>query len=117
MKSIISSDDTSSLSAIDKFLLGSNLAHDIASLVIDPDHLTMTLEDCNSEWNKKTFVFNNPKVESQLLMLQDGEELEYPLPLIGAESTIYADQNRHRFLFNFSDFGIVFYSEWPYKEN
>jgi len=103
----------SGLSSIEEFLFEANLAHDLVSLIKEQDSLIMNLEDCSSYRSKKSFVFANPAIEYEELVLVKGEELEYPLPLIGANSRSSEDKGRYRFCFNFSDLEIAFEANWP----
>ena len=77
------------LTDIEKFVLGENVAHDLRSLQkIEKDWIITIAPctECTEGTSSKTFIFANVEEEYEQLLLDDGEELEFPLAIVGFES-------------------------------
>lgn len=95
---------------------GHDRAHDLVSLDQRGSRWFMKLANCSDNHMEKTFVFADVLIEYEQILLPLGEELEYPLPLIGADSYACAELGYYRFCFNFGDFEVAFTAQWPCKD-
>lgn len=105
-----------SLTELEAFLLGGNHAHDLTQFVREGSEWKMTLQACSDDHSQKVFVFPGAVLEYEEVMLEAGEVLAYPLPLIGADAWPTEESEVHLFCIHLSDLEIAFNAGWPIME-
>ncbi len=100
------------LSVIEEFVLDGDHAHEVVAFTLSGARLILEVVSHGGVVNE--FVFDDVELEYEELLLDPGEVLELPEPLIGFENRP-AGNNRWRFLLNAGSVEWVFESRWPTK--
>ena len=102
------------LTEIEHFIFGGNIGHDIFIFSKKGTSISIKVESHAKGNERNIFLFSEVELEYEQILLDSDEELRFPLPIIGAESTPINDSKWH-FLFNASDIEWAFISKWPIK--
>ena len=102
------------MTEIEQFVLGGNIAQDVIMLSIAGSDLVLELQSCQSHHERKRFLFKDIEIEYEHSALESEEKLEFPLPLIGIDSSLQV-HGKWRFVINTGDTELAYISEWPVK--
>lgn len=101
------------LSAIEQFVLGGNVAHEVVTFTLS--EACLMLKIVSGAGVISEFVFEDFELEHKELLLGPDEVLQLPEPLIGFENRP-AGNNRWRFLLNAGSVEWAFESKWPTRK-
>jgi len=102
------------LSEVEEFILGGDVAHNLVSLEKSNECWIIIVSPVHDETVKKKYKFENASEEYEQDLTDEGEELEFPLPIIGFDSTLLPNK-MWRFCLNVLDIEWGFVSKWPTK--
>jgi len=100
------------LSQIEEFILGGNVAHDLISLNKSGDFWLITVSPTYDRNVKKSFKFQNVQEKYEQDLTDEGEGLEYPLPIVGFDSKPLSN-GLWDYCLNTADIEWGFVSNWP----
>ena len=100
------------LSEIEKFVLGGNTAHDLISLSKEESYWIITVSPAYDHNTLKRFIFRQVLENYEQDLTDEGEVIEYPLPIIGFDSKRLSSGLWH-FCLNAAEVEWGFQSEWP----
>lgn len=100
------------LSEIEEFTFGGNTAHDLVELLKINDQWLISISPCYDHKIVKKYLFHNVQEKYEEDLTDDGEVVEYPLPIIGFDSK-QLPSGMWLFCLNAADIEWGFISEWP----